>query len=78
MTPAPTWWFDPDLDAVRVCPACQILPAAEGDRYCEDCGSARDRSAWAELTPDPAEVRAERDRLDGWSEAERRLAWGDR
>jgi len=34
--------------AVRICPACLILPAALGDRYCADCGSARDREAWAE------------------------------
>lgn len=31
----------------RICPACGVLPAAEGDRYCSDCGSAADRSAWA-------------------------------
>jgi len=35
---------DPD---VRICPACQTLAAAPGDRYCEGCGSAADRSAWA-------------------------------
>lgn len=33
--------------AARVCPACGLLPAAPGDRYCAGCGSAPDRSAWA-------------------------------
>lgn len=73
-----TWWTSPDAEAVRICPACQINPAAPRDRYCFDCGSARDRTAWADTTPDPVEVMAERDPLEGWSETERRLAWGDR
>lgn len=32
----------------RLCPACEFMPAAPGDRYCEGCGSAADRSAWAD------------------------------
>lgn len=35
----------------RICPACGMA-AAEGDRYCADCGSAPDRSAWID-GPDP-------------------------
>lgn len=31
----------------RTCPACGIMPAEAGDRYCDECGSATDRSAWA-------------------------------
>lgn len=33
--------------AVRTCPSCELMPAAPGDRYCDGCGSASDRSAWA-------------------------------
>jgi hypothetical protein len=32
----------------RPCAACGMLTAAPGDRYCEDCGTATDRTAWAE------------------------------
>ncbi len=44
--------------ATRTCPACEILAAAPGDRYCEGCGSAADRSAWADPSdnaPRPAQ-----------------------
>lgn len=37
---------------IRLCPACG-QPAAPGDRYCEGCGSAGDRSAWVDGPGDP-------------------------
>lgn len=34
------------IPPVRICPACGVNEAAQGDRYCSGCGSAPDRSAW--------------------------------
>lgn len=34
----------------RTCPACG-LAAAPGDRYCEPCGSAPDRTSWIDGPP---------------------------
>jgi hypothetical protein len=45
--------IDP-LVTPRICPACGINPAAAGDRYCADCGSARDRSGWVDGPSDAA------------------------
>lgn len=35
-------------DVPRICPACGVLEAASGDRYCAGCASAEDRSAWVD------------------------------
>jgi hypothetical protein len=45
---------DEDED-VRMCAACEVQPAARDDRYCEACGTASDREAWADpiTLPDP-------------------------
>jgi hypothetical protein len=38
---------EPEID-VRMCAACEVQPAARDDRYCEACGTASDREAWAD------------------------------
>jgi len=43
---------DEDED-VRMCAACEVQPAARDDRYCEACGTASDREAWADPPPAP-------------------------
>ena len=43
-------------DLLRRCAACGIEPAARGDRYCPACGTARDREAWADPVPAPADL----------------------
>jgi len=39
-------WLARSQEHPRVCPSCELMPAAPGDRYCTGCGSAADRSAW--------------------------------
>ena len=41
-----TWFLGTHNANRRMCPACGVMPSAEGDRYCEDCSSARDRNSW--------------------------------
>lgn len=42
---------------VRLCAACLMAPAEDGDRYCASCATAPDRSSWtgAHLHEPPAD-----------------------
>ncbi len=60
---------------MRICPACGINEAASGDRYCSDCGSAVDRSAWVNGPENRARVPNSRARTRGSWAPQPRVCW---